>query len=77
MVGAGLPATEGNVRLLDPVEIKIGTVRPFEVNTAEASNLIDSGRRLNVWFSKDLSKEVTVKNVSRWATWSPCRPTWK
>ena len=71
VVAAGLPASEASVRLLDPVEIKIGVVRAFEVTRAEASNLIDSGRQLTVDFSKNLGKEVTDKNVQRWARVEP------
>jgi uncharacterized protein YfaS (alpha-2-macroglobulin family) len=71
IIAAGLPASEAGLRLLDPVEIKIGTIRPFEVLSAEASNYIDSGRRLTLWFSKNLAKEVAAKNLTRWVRVEP------
>jgi uncharacterized protein YfaS (alpha-2-macroglobulin family) len=71
VIAAGLPASDAGLRLLDPVEIKIGTVRPFDVMSAEASNYIDSGRRLSLWFSKNLAKEVTAKNLTRWVRVEP------
>ena len=71
ILSAGLPSSDAGLRLLDPVEIKIGTIRPFEITSAEATNQIDSGRRFSVSFSKSLAKEVTAKNLSRWVRMQP------
>ena len=71
VVAAGLPSSAGNLRLLDPAEAKIGTIRPFAVTTAEASNYINSGRRLEVRFTKVLAKEVTASNLARWVRVEP------
>ncbi len=71
VVAAGLPSSEGNLRLLDPAEVMIGTVRPFAVTTAEATNYISAGRRVEVRFSKALAKEVTAANVARWVRVEP------
>ena len=59
------------MRLLDPMEIKIGTVRPFIVTAAEASNVIGAGRRVTVTFSKSLARDVTNENTARWARLDP------
>ena len=71
VIAAGLPVSEGNLRLLDPAEVKIGTIRPFAVTTVDASNYINSGRRLEVRFSKGLAKEVTAANLARWVRVEP------
>ncbi len=71
VVAAGLPASDAGLRLLNPVEIRIGTIRPFEVASAEATNYIDTGRRLSLWFSKNLATEVTVANLARWVRVEP------
>ena len=71
VVKDGLPSPESQLRLLDPAEIKIGTIRPFVVTKADASNVIDSGRRIIVSFSKFLAKEVTPKTLSRWVSVEP------
>ena len=71
IVCAGLPSSDAGLRLLDPVEIKIGTIRPFEVKSAEATNEIDAGRRLSLRFSKGIAKDVTAENLSRWVRVQP------
>ncbi len=65
-IAAGLPASEAGLRLLDPVEVEIGAVRPFAVTSAEVTNYLDSGCRLSLTFSKNLAKEVTAANLARW-----------
>ncbi len=71
VIAAGLPATEGNLRLLEPAEAKIGKVRPFEITAAEATNYINGGRWLKVRSSKVLAKEVTAGNLARWVRVEP------
>jgi uncharacterized protein YfaS (alpha-2-macroglobulin family) len=71
VIAAGLPASDAGLRLLDPTEIKIGTIRPFEVTSLKATNYIDAGRKLELRFSKRLAKEVTEKNLSRWVRIEP------
>jgi uncharacterized protein YfaS (alpha-2-macroglobulin family) len=71
VVAAGLPAEQDNLHLIEPEEVRIGVVRPFEVVGATASNIIGSPRRLEVRFSKTLSKDVTSDSVSRWVRIEP------
>lgn len=71
VIAAGLPASEGGLRLLDPVKIKIGAIRPFAVTEVEATNFIHEGCKLNVAFSKNLSSQVTAANLSRWLRVEP------
>jgi uncharacterized protein YfaS (alpha-2-macroglobulin family) len=65
-VGAGLPASDEQLRLLDPMVIKIGDVQPFTVRSADATNYVGVGRRLALSFSKNLGKEVTADALGKW-----------
>ena len=67
----GLPASGSDLHLSDAEEIKIGTVRPFEVVNTTAWNVIGSPRQLQVRFTKDLAKEVTAENIARWVRVEP------
>lgn len=61
-----LPAQGSDLRTAESQEIKIGTVRPFEVLTVRASNEIGAGCELSVQLSKELAKTVTRDNIAQW-----------
>ena len=71
VIAAGLPAAEAQLSLLEPVEIALGTVKPFVVSESEAQNNGRDGRKLIVRFSKSLAKEVTAENVRQWVRITP------
>jgi uncharacterized protein YfaS (alpha-2-macroglobulin family) len=71
VIAAGLPSTDRHVRLLEPAEVAVGTVRPFLVEQVNASNVINSGRQLSITFSKAIAADVTPKNLSRWVQIEP------
>lgn len=67
----GLPASESVLRLLDPAEITVGTVLPFVVTKADASNIINAGRRITVAFSKVIAKDISAEDLARWVIVDP------
>ena len=70
VIAAGLPAREEHLRLLAPVEIPIGKVRPFII-TADAINALHAQRHIVLTLSKPLAPEVNVNNLSRWIHLDP------
>ncbi len=70
-IAAGLPSTEAGLTLLEPVEIAIGTVKPFLVSGANTENNGRDGRKLIVRFSKSLATEVKAENVRQWIRVTP------
>ena len=77
VIKRGLPANENHLRLLDTAEINVGTVRPFVVSAVEATNWLESGRRLQVTLSKPLATEATEANAAHWARLEPAPPNLK
>lgn len=71
VVKSGIPTTEGPARTSEPLELEIGTVRPFEVHEALTTNTLGEGRRLTVSFSKQLGTEAIGKNVAQWVRVEP------
>jgi uncharacterized protein YfaS (alpha-2-macroglobulin family) len=74
VIKKGMPASENHLRLRDTAGINVGTVRPFEVFKVEATNWVESGRRLQVTFSKPLATEASEGNAARWARLEPAPP---
>lgn len=79
VIAAGMAASEGELHLLAPYEIGIGTVRPFTVTSAEARNFLGDERKMTLTFSKNLAAHVTAENLARWVRIEPpvpeCRTT--
>ncbi len=71
VVAPGLPATDDPSKLSEAVEIELGAVRPFEVNTVSNDNLVRTGKHLSVSFSRALAKEVTPETVGKWISIDP------
>ncbi len=67
----GIPALDGDLTLAEESKIPIGTVRAFEVTSAEANNNINGARNIRLRFSKPLAKEVTAGNLARWIQIEP------
>jgi uncharacterized protein YfaS (alpha-2-macroglobulin family) len=77
IVDAGLPAKDGDLRLLAKTELIVGTVKPFEVAEVEASNVLNQGRHLRVTFNKTLAEDVKPETVARWISVKPEPPNFK
>ena len=77
VVGSGLPAKDGDLRLLANTELTVGTVQPFDVTEVEASNVINEGRHLRIGFSKPLAEEVKPETLARWISVKPEPPNFK
>ncbi len=58
VVDAGLPAAAGGYKLAEPFTVEVGEVKSFSVESVEAHNLVYSGKRVQVKFSKALGKAV-------------------
>ncbi|MEA3210076.1 MAG: alpha-2-macroglobulin [Chthoniobacter sp.] len=71
VLAEGAPASGAGLRLLESVEIPIGTVRPFTVRSVSAVNNGHGGRRLVVSLSKPLAAEVKPETVQRWIKITP------
>jgi uncharacterized protein YfaS (alpha-2-macroglobulin family) len=71
VVAAGLTSSDGAMQLAAPYTIEVGTVRPFTVESVEALNDLDAGRRVFITFSKRLAEEVTPETVGRWVRVKP------
>ncbi|MBN2508151.1 MAG: hypothetical protein JXQ71_15805 [Verrucomicrobia bacterium] len=71
VLARGLPAARRDLRLKANLEMPIGDVRPFEVVSADAENVIHHGPSLSLHFSKPLDPKVTSTNVMRWISVDP------
>ena len=71
VIAAGLPARDGDVRLLANTELTVGNVKPFEITEIEASNIINHGRTLRVTFNKALAEDVKPETLARWISITP------
>lgn len=71
IVKSGIPTTEGPAHTVDPLEVEIGKVLPFEISDARSTNDLDDGRKLIVSFSKELASNALGKNAARWVHVEP------
>ncbi len=67
----GLPAADGPEKLPADFEIKIGKVKPFEVESVEAHNTIQEGKWLRLEFSKILSPLIKEADIPQWVSVTP------
>ncbi|HEX8294975.1 MAG TPA: alpha-2-macroglobulin family protein [Chthoniobacteraceae bacterium] len=71
VIGEGLPASQPGLQLLAPVEVNIGTVRPFTAREISAENDGTNGRMLIASFSKPLSADLKPEQFLEWIKISP------
>ncbi|MEP7249044.1 MAG: MG2 domain-containing protein [Spartobacteria bacterium] len=67
----GLPAADGPEKLPADYEIKIGKVRAFAVENVLAHNTLESGKWIQVEFTKSLSPLLKVAEAPQWVSVNP------
>lgn len=75
VAGQGLVSTGGD-KLSAPYHVEIGTVKAFGVTAFQPENLVYSGRRLTIRFTKKLGKAV-VKEPMKWVKIEPAPANFK
>jgi alpha-2-macroglobulin len=70
-VAAGIPAGEGVLRTIRPLDIPVGTIKPFELKNIEATNYLNDGRKLRFTFNKALPPKLNTSALSRWISITP------
>jgi uncharacterized protein YfaS (alpha-2-macroglobulin family) len=82
VLARGLPAADGRLRLPAETRLPLGDVQPFIVTGVTPHNTLRAGRRIEVAFSKPLSPELNVTNLTSWVAVEPApaavviTPTW-
>ncbi len=82
VLARGLPAADGRLRLPAELRLPLGGVQPFVVTGVAPHNTLRGGRRIEVAFSKPLSPELNVANLTNWVAVEPApakvaiTPTW-
>jgi hypothetical protein len=71
IAAAGIPAADGTLHTLNTIEIPVGTVKPFEIKSIEATNYLHQGRQLRITFNKAISKEFEPSDLGKWISISP------
>ncbi|MGH8091909.1 MAG: MG2 domain-containing protein [Chthoniobacterales bacterium] len=67
----GLPAGDGPEKLPSDFEIKIGKVLAFAVESVEAHNTLEGGKRIRVGFTKSLSPLLKEAEAPQWVSVAP------
>lgn len=67
----GLPAVKDSLHLKRPLHLPLGNVLPFEVTDISPINRLNSGKRLQIHFSKSLGEELDGTNVLDWISLDP------
>jgi uncharacterized protein YfaS (alpha-2-macroglobulin family) len=70
-IATGIPAVDGVLRTLKPLEIPVGTVKPFELTNIEATNILNDGRKLRFTFNKAVPAKLNTSALSRWISVTP------
>ena len=70
-VRQGLPAVDPALRLTTDDRVALGNVIPFALTNVAARTGLNSGRRIQLQFSKSLSPELNPTNVFEWIAVTP------
>lgn len=76
VVDKGLPAAAGGYKLEQPFTVEVGEVKAFSVTEVKAHNLVYTGKRVSITFSKPLGKAVR-KEPAKFVNVAPAVPNLK
>jgi uncharacterized protein YfaS (alpha-2-macroglobulin family) len=71
VLDAGLPAAEWKATLPVRKEIRVGVIKPFAIKSIAAESNRVAGRRIVIQFSKQLARDITAENISKWISVAP------